>query len=122
MVPTDRHRSAAKELLTIPGDIPPEIHRALLTPQRIERTAQRLAMLELVTKTTIKTERTMVGDTDRWLIISKTSPSGKALFVCRSCGTVSPGPSKTCPAPVKLWDGTMRECKDWEPSGSDKVG
>lgn len=94
----------------------------LFPAAQVKRVAQRLAMLEHVTAETIKAERKIVGDSDRWLILSKTSPSGKALFVCRSCGIVSPGPTKTCPAPVKLWDGTMRECKDWEPSGSDKVG
>lgn len=99
--------------------MPPEIHRALLTPQRIERTAQRLAMLEQVTaqqtRTTLKAERTIVGSSDRWVQITKTSPSGKTLFVCRSCGTVSPAPNKTCPGHVTNWQGAMVLCADWEP-------
>jgi hypothetical protein len=29
----------------------------------------------------------------RWIQLITTSPSGKTLFVCRSCGRVTPGPS-----------------------------
>jgi len=32
-----------------------------------------------------------------WLPLRRTSPSGKALFVCTRCGCVSPTPDKTCP-------------------------
>lgn len=36
----------------------------------------------------------------RWQEIRKTSPSGKTLFVCLSCGRQSPVQEKTCP-PLK---------------------
>lgn len=32
----------------------------------------------------------------RWILLHKTSPSGKSLFVCRMCGRITPAPSKTC--------------------------
>jgi len=41
----------------------------------------------------------------RWRIITKTTPSGKAMFVCLSCGRTSISPDKTCPAPVTIATG-----------------
>jgi hypothetical protein len=40
----------------------------------------------------------------RWQQLQKTSPSGKAMFVCLSCGVVTPSPSDTadCSAPVRV--------------------
>lgn len=35
-------------------------------------------------------------DWSRWMPIVMTSPSGKVLFVCVVCGTISPGPTKEC--------------------------
>lgn len=32
----------------------------------------------------------------RWIKLGVTTPSGKALFVCRYCGTVTPSPTRTC--------------------------
>lgn len=115
---TDVHRVAARELLRDILDLP------IRPPaeKMIERLAQRLAMLEHHARTVAVTERRMVGNTDRWILISSTSPSGKALFVCRSCGGLSPSPLKTCAKPVRLWNGAMRECADWEPPKDDRVG
>lgn len=62
-----------------------------------------------------KTEKKMAGNTDRWVMITKTSPSGKALFICRSCGSVTPAPSKTCSLPVQNMWGKSVDCSDWEP-------
>lgn len=33
---------------------------------------------------------------DRWAQLIQTTPSGKTLFVCMVCGTVSPGPTVEC--------------------------
>lgn len=52
----------------------------------------------------------------RWRVLTKTSPSGKTLFVCLSCGDVTPAPTKTCAEKVLAYDCAMRACKDWEPS------
>lgn len=58
----------------------------------------------------------MHGRRSRWRILTKTSPSGKTLFVCLSCGRVTPGPTPNCPEPVKMWNNAMRDCSDWKPS------
>ena len=55
----------------------------------------------------------------RWLIISKTTPSGKAMFVCRSCGRVTPAPTDICGevggfVRVRLHNGAERRCDKWE--------
>ncbi len=34
----------------------------------------------------------------RWIELYATSPSGKAMFVCRMCGHKTPAPSKNCPS------------------------
>lgn len=120
---TDLHLQAARELFSGLASLP---YAGPLPPGSIERIAQHIAVLEKETanktRTVLKTERKIVGDTDRWLIISKTSPSGKAMFVCRSCGRTSVTPDKKCPEPVRLWNGQMRECADWEPSKTPFVG
>lgn len=41
----------------------------------------------------------------RWRILSKTSPSGKTLYVCLSCGRESTSPTRTCPAPIQINSG-----------------
>jgi hypothetical protein len=63
-------------------------------------------------------EHTIVngGVRGRWRILSKTSPSGKTLFTCLSCGTVTTSTSVECAEPVKTYTGGMRGCKDWKPS------
>lgn len=38
-------------------------------------------------------------DVSRWIEITATTPSGKALFVCRFCGRTSPIPDKGCGQP-----------------------
>lgn len=115
---TDRHLQAAADLFDDTVLIP--------QPKAIDRIAQSLAALEQATKETTRTvleaERQVVGDTDRWLIISATTPSGKAQFVCRSCGRVSPAPTKTCAASVRLWTGEMRACADWKPPTTPFTG
>lgn len=53
----------------------------------------------------------------RWRILSKTSPSGKTMFVCLSCGGMATSPAAECVTrPVVLYNGAHRACKDWEPS------
>jgi hypothetical protein len=59
------------------------------------------------------TARTVRG---RWRILSKTSPSGKTLFVCLSCGNTSPTPQPHCIEPVQVFNGEKRACRDWKPS------
>lgn len=39
---------------------------------------------------------------DRWIQIRKTSPSGKTLFVCLSCGTETDAPRSECSQLVKV--------------------
>lgn len=111
---TDRHRDAARALLDN------EFVVSVLS-QRLERIASKLAELEAKAKTVAVVERQIVGNTDRWIIIDKTSPSGKTLFVCRSCGAVSPAPNKTCSEPVQLWNGQLRACADWVPPQERKT-
>ena len=79
---------------------------------------------ELITRTE---KRVVEGPPSRWMIISATSPSGKALFVCRNCGHLTAAPNNVCwssaytnegvgtfvETEVKLYDGTMRKCSDW---------
>jgi hypothetical protein len=46
-----------------------------------------------------------------WVRINRTSPSGKTLFVCTSCGRVSPTPDKTCRTmedPAESWSCSLR--------------
>lgn len=82
----------------------------------------RVALEKLVEETDVaRSEHLMTNASPaiprgRWRILSKVSPSGKTLFVCLSCGNVSPGTSPNCSQPVKLWNNEMRECKDWKPS------
>jgi hypothetical protein len=40
-----------------------------------------------------------VGDASRWILMEKTTPSGKVLFKCLSCGRESPTPDRRCPLP-----------------------
>lgn len=54
--------------------------------------------------------------TSRWMEISQTSPSGKMLFVCRSCGQRSPTPDKECASGTAVYhDGTVFKmpCSVW---------
>jgi hypothetical protein len=53
---------------------------------------------------------------NRWLKILKTSPSGKTLFCCQSCGVVSPLPDSECPNLVAVFfkgDEYMMPCSAW---------
>jgi len=111
---TARHRKAALALLD-PDDEIVKIDHGPST-RRIETIARKLAELEYKTRMITITERQIVGNTDRWIEISNTSPSGKTLFVCRSCGRQSPAPDKVCSGTVKLWNGEFRACADWEPA------
>lgn len=38
----------------------------------------------------------MMPQDSRWVIIKRTSPSGKTLFQCKCCGIVSIAPNKHC--------------------------
>ena len=38
----------------------------------------------------------MMPTDSRWVIIKRTSPSGKTLFQCKCCGIVSIAPNKHC--------------------------
>ena len=53
---------------------------------------------------------------ERWKEIQKTSPSGKTLFVCLACGSVSPAPSKECSNPTRVYEGGIEyfmPCSAW---------
>lgn len=50
----------------------------------------------------------------RWVELVKTSPSGKTLFVCKCCGTVTPVPNRLCPQPVQTALGAQVYCHEWE--------
>lgn len=39
---------------------------------------------------------------NRWMEIRKTSPSGKAMFVCQSCGQQSVAPTEECTSMVRM--------------------
>ena len=52
----------------------------------------------------------------RWRMLTKVSPSGKTLFVCLSCGTMSPTTPDRCSGGVTDYTGMMRDCSDWKPS------
>ena len=38
----------------------------------------------------------------RWIELYATSPSGKALFVCKFCGSITPAPTKSCSSPPEV--------------------
>lgn len=46
----------------------------------------------------------------RWIELYATSPSGKTLFVCRMCGTISPIPTKTCSERPNVYQRAALEC------------
>ena len=46
----------------------------------------------------------------RWIELYATSPSGKTLFVCRMCGTISPIPTKTCSERPNVYQRSALEC------------
>lgn len=46
----------------------------------------------------------------RWVSLVTTSPSGKALFVCRMCGRTSPMPDRDCGEPPKVAYGSSASC------------
>src|SRR5262245_41709738 len=52
----------------------------------------------------------------RWIEIRKTSPSGKTMFVCQSCGQSTPAPSEECRNRVFVLEGTTKfymPCSVW---------
>ena len=58
----------------------------------------------------------MTESLDRWMQIKKTTPSGKTLFVCQSCGQQTPAPTEECPAMVKVQHGGdtyVMPCSAW---------
>lgn len=62
--------------------------------------------------------------TNRWIEISQTSPSGKMMFVCRSCGRVSVTPDKECPKGIDVHqEGTIFKmaCSLWPMNPSEWV-
>jgi len=51
----------------------------------------------------------------RWIELKSTSPSGKVLFVCRYCGSVSPVPDKECAKPPQVYGKDFdQSCKELE--------
>ena len=44
-----------------------------------------------------------------WKVLEETSPSGKRLFVCTSCGRISYTPDKFCPPPCPAENKMARE-------------
>lgn len=59
---------------------------------------------------------------DRWVELKATSPSGKALFVCRFCGSKTPAPVKECAAPPEV-EGVpySKTCAELEREYVDKL-
>lgn len=47
----------------------------------------------------------------RWVELYATSPSGKALFVCRMCGRTSPVPDVTCATPPEVYQKLPLPCE-----------
>ncbi len=41
----------------------------------------------------------------RWVLLRRTSPSGKVLYLCRSCERITPAPSYDCEG---------EDCEEWE--------
>lgn len=74
-----------------------------------------------VSKEGIKTMPRGVVPGDRWAVLEKTSPSGKTMFRCMSCGHESPAPQKICTKLVVRAGepGGVREpnveCMTWQP-------
>ncbi len=61
---------------------------------------------------------------NRWIEISQTSPSGKMMFSCRSCGRVSVTPDKDCPKGIDVYySGTIFKmpCSLWPMNQSEWV-
>lgn len=61
----------------------------------------------------------------RWKEIRRTSPSGKAMFVCLSCGTVTPVPTEECSELVITDYKDMKvrmPCSAWPMSPDDYIG
>jgi len=53
---------------------------------------------------------------DRWLALRKTTPSGRTMFACQSCGRQTDAPDKECPQPVEVAVGTIEvfmPCSMW---------
>ena len=53
---------------------------------------------------------------DRWMVLTRTSPSGKTLFQCRVCMRISIAPDKTCP-PFRDGATNPLTCQElWDPT------
>ncbi len=52
------------------------------------------------------------GKMERWAMLRRTSNSGKALYLCRSCENVTPSPTIEC-GPFVSGEG-QRDCGKWE--------
>jgi hypothetical protein len=62
---------------------------------------------------------------DRWAEITATSPSGKTLFVCRSCGRTSPTPDRNCADYARVNTGQFNykiPCALWPMSAHEYEG
>ncbi len=74
----------------------------------------------MTSKEGIKTMPRGVRPGDRWAVLEKTSPSGKTLFRCMSCGDEGPTQPKFCWKLIEERDGggsreVNLECATWQP-------
>lgn len=120
---------SVEKSLTLPGCVGLEASGALLSvTAEVAMQIAKLDAYELVEEGILNAESAVAArvqqamlngskaPTGRWRILAETSPSGKTLFVCLSCGDRVPSPSANCLRKVRHQDGVFRECKDWEPS------
>ena len=47
----------------------------------------------------------------RWIELYATSPSGKAMFVCKMCGRMTPAPTATCSQPPETYQKAPLTCQ-----------
>jgi len=62
------------------------------------------------------------AEMSRWIELVATSPTGKATFVCRYCGDVTPVPAKVCPVPPMVAGSPYgKACHELEAEARDRL-
>jgi len=58
----------------------------------------------------------------RWIKLYTTTPSGKTLFCCKYCGSITPAPGKSCPNnPQKNGAPSPETCVELEEEDKDSI-
>lgn len=58
----------------------------------------------------------------RWIKLYTTSPSGKTMFCCKYCGSITPAPGKSCPNnPQKNGASSSSTCAELEEEDKDRI-